>query len=99
MVRGLIVDGSGLLGAVVMVVVVVASAPPGAADPVCDIEHWTADQDGEQVAYFVADQRDPPDGRGLGNIRSVDATTARKAWASIAMTVQRCHEVQRRTWC
>jgi hypothetical protein len=38
---------------------------------------------------------------GIGSVwaRSVVAVTARKAWASIARMVQRCHDVQRRTWC
>ena len=31
--------------------------------------------------------------------RSVAVATARKAWASMARVVQRCQEVQRRTWC
>jgi len=31
--------------------------------------------------------------------RSAAAMTARKAWASMASTLQRCQEVQRRTWC
>lgn len=31
--------------------------------------------------------------------RSVAVATARKAWASLARVVQRCHERQRRTWC
>lgn len=51
-----------LLGAVL-----VASGPPRAADPVCDIQHRTADQSGEQVMDFVAGQRDPFGGRRLGD--------------------------------
>ena len=37
-----------------------------------------------------------PAGAGR-SARSVTASTARKAWASMARTVQRCQEVQRRT--
>ena len=37
---------------------------------------------------------------GVGWVsRSVAVATARKAWASMARVVQRCQEVQRRTWC
>jgi hypothetical protein len=37
---------------------------------------------------------------GVGWIsRSVAVATARNAWASMARVVQRCQDLQRRTWC
>ena len=56
------------------------------------------DESGEQVADLVAGERDQP-WWGRVSARAVAVMTARNAWASMARMVQRCHEVQRRTWC
>ncbi len=39
-----------------------------------------------------------PAGVGVWS-RSMAVATARNAWASMARVVQRCQDVQRRTWC
>ena len=56
------------------------------------------EQGREQAADLVAGQRDQLVG-GLGAVAFGGGETARNAWASMARTVQRCQEVQRRTWC
>jgi hypothetical protein len=77
---------------------VLAGSPPGGpahAGP--EVADRTGDEDVEQVMDLVAGQRDHGVGRGLA-AALVAASTARKACESMARTIQRCQEVQRRTW-
>jgi hypothetical protein len=75
-----------------------AAWPSGPVQQVCDVGAGVVEQVGEHCRISFAISAMSPIA-GWVSARLVATVTAKKACASIARMVERCHDVRRRTWC